>query len=456
MNSSFIIYNANIINEGKIFFGYVVVENGIITSVHDGSLPINLQSSSSGFELLDASNSFLMPGVIDDQVHFRDPGLTHKGDIYSESRAAVAGGITSFMDMPNTNPQTITNALLKEKQYLASQKSLANYSFYLGATNENIEEIKNVDPLTTPGVKVFMGASTGNMLVDEEASLEAIFRESPILVAIHSEAEAIIQKNSKEYRDKYGDDVPMEMHPLIRSAEACYVSTQRAVRIAKKYATRLHILHISTAKELELLDATPFSEQKNITSEVCVHHLWFDDRDYKALGSRIKWNPAIKSEADKAALLAGLNDGRIDVIATDHAPHTVEEKSNSYFKAPSGGPSIQHVLPLMFELAKQGKITHTQIVDKMCHTMARCFDVKNRGFIREGYSADLVILDPNRPWTISKENIISKCGWSPWEGQTLNTSVTHTFVNGHLVWHSGKFDESVMGKPLEFNRKGKL
>lgn len=453
MKSSFIIHNAIIINEGRTFHGYLAVENGFITDVQEGSMPELTAEVLKQTDLIDAGGAYLMPGVIDDQVHFREPGLTHKGDIFTESRAAVAGGITSYMEMPNTNPQTITHERLLEKHAIAAQHSLANYAFYLGATNENIEEIKKVDPSITPGIKVFMGASTGNMLVDDEEVLEAIFRESPILVAIHSEDETIIRANTETYKAQYGQEVPIAMHPLIRSADACLQSTERAMRIAKKYNTRLHILHLSTAAELELLSKMPFSDDKRITAEVCVHHLWFDDHDYDKKGTLIKWNPAIKANTDREALLNALLDNRLDVIATDHAPHTLEEKSHTYFKAPSGGPLVQHALSLMFELSRQGKISPEQIVDKMCHTMARCFGVLKRGYLRKGYHADLVIVNPDRPWTISKNNILYKCGWSPWEGETLHAAITHTFVNGHLAWHDGVIDDKLTGQPLQFNGK---
>lgn len=452
MNSCYIINNARIINEGFIKQGSVFVEDGIISDIFfEPEISTDIIRNKE-FMVIDAKGSYLMPGVIDDQVHFRDPGLTHKGDLFSESRAAVAGGVTSFMDMPNTNPQTITNSLLEDKFKLAAEKSLANYSFYLGATNNNIEEIRKVDPQNVCGIKVFMGASTGNMLVDDEKTLDAIFRESPILVAIHSEYEPLIKTNIEQYKSIYGKEIPMQFHPAIRSEQACFQSTERAVKLALKHNTRLHILHLSTAAETKLLDPSPLSNDKMITAEVCAHHLWFCDSDYEKLGTLIKWNPAIKTAADREGLLKALLDGRIDVVATDHAPHTLDEKLNNYFNAPSGGPLIQHSLSLMFELASQGKISPEKIVEKMCHNMAICFGIEKRGFIRKGYHADITIVNPELPYKIEKSNILYKCGWSPFEGITLQARITHTFVNGKLVFEEGKFDESIKGNALCFNR----
>jgi dihydroorotase len=446
MGHSFLIRNATITNEGRTFQGDVLLENGIISRVASG-----IRHPASGIRSIDATGLLLLPGIIDDQVHFRDPGLTQKGDLHTETRAAVAGGVTSFMDMPNTNPKAVTLKILEDKYRIASEKSLANYSFFLGATNDNLGEIRKADPRTICGLKVFMGASTGNMLVDDPAALEAIFAETKMIVAIHSEDETIIRKNFQIYKDKYGENIPVEAHPMIRSAEACYRSTERAVALARKHNTRLHVLHLSTAREAALLDFTGPLEDKRITGEVCVHHLWFDDRDYARLGSLIKWNPAIKSEAEKNGLFEALLAGRIDLIATDHAPHLIEEKSNPYTSCPSGAPLIQHSLYMMLEFWRQGKITLETIVAKMCHNPAILFRIGNRGFIREGYAADLVLVDPNRPWTVTKENILYKCGWSPVEGCTFTSTVTHTFVNGNAVFVNGVFDESVKGRRLVFN-----
>jgi dihydroorotase len=450
MKTSFLIHNARIINEGRIFSGYLLVNDGLISEVGEGGFTQSGTSFFENYDILDAGGSYLMPGVIDDQVHFREPGLTHKGDIASESRAAVAGGVTSFMEMPNTVPQTVTMDLVNEKKQIAAAVSPANYSFFLGATNENLNEIRQADMNQIPGIKLFMGSSTGNMLVDDQDTLEAIFRDAQGLVAIHSEYEPIIKKNTEIFRQRYGENVPIECHPQIRSNEACFRSTERAVNIARKYNTRLHVLHVSTEEEMALFSTEPYSPLKRITAEVCVHHLWFDDRDYSRYGTRIKWNPAIKAEKDKLALRQALIAGAIDVVATDHAPHTLEEKSNTYFKAPSGGPLVQHSLPLMFELVRKGIFTPEMIADKMCHTMANCFGLRKRGFLRPGYWADLVILNPDQPFTIQSDNILYKCGWSPWEGETLSTSITHTFVNGNLVYANGLFPESPRGMAMEF------
>ncbi|MBE0646642.1 MAG: dihydroorotase [Bacteroidales bacterium] len=405
----------------------------------------------SQIQILDATGKFLLPGIIDDQVHFRDPGLTAKGDIYSESRAAVAGGVTSFMDMPNTNPKTITHKLLEEKFEIAAQKSLANYTFFLGATNDNLEEVRKIDPRKVCGVKVFLGASTGNMLVDQRKALEGIFSQSPVLIAIHSEDEAIIQANIRSFRDQYGENVPMEAHPLIRSAEACYRSSERAVALAREFGSRLHILHLSTALEVSLLDKEMPLREKKITGEVCVHHLWFNDTDYARLGARIKWNPAIKTKEDQQALLDGVLNGSIDLIATDHAPHLLEEKANPYFSSPSGGPLIQHSLVAMLEMHLQGKIPLEMVVQKMAHNPAELFRIEKRGYIREGYFADLVLVDLQAPWTVTPDNILYKCGWSPFEGDTFRSSVLSTWVNGHLAWHQGIIDETHKGQRLSFH-----
>jgi dihydroorotase len=467
MGNSFLIRNSTIVNEGKSFQGDVLIENGIIAEVipNSGQTPPypplekkgepypkpGDQSQSGGLTTINALGLFLLPGIIDDQVHFRDPGLTQKGDLHTETRAAVAGGVTSFMDMPNTTPKAVTLEVLVEKYRIASEKSLANYSFFLGATNDNLDEIRKADPRTICGVKVFMGASTGNMLVDDPAALEAIFAGSKMIVAIHSEDEGIIRANLQRYKEIYGDDIPAEAHPLIRSAEACLRSTERAVSLARKHNTRLHVLHLSTAAEAALLDAPGPLENKRITGEVCVHHIWFDDRDYARLGALIKWNPAIKSEAEKNGLFKALLEDRIDLVATDHAPHLLEEKSNPYTTCPSGAPLIQHSLHMMLEFWRQGRIPLETIVAKMCHNPAILYRIVDRGFIREGYAADLVLVDPNRPWTVSKENILYKCGWSPVDGVTFTSTVTHTFVNGHPVYVNGIFDETVKGRRLLFN-----
>jgi len=442
------IKNALIINENRKFIGSILVKNGYINQIIEGVSDFD----DTDIKIINGKGKVLIPGIIDDQVHFREPGLTGKACIYTESKAAVAGGITSFMEMPNTIPQTVTQELLKEKFDLASESSLANYSFYMGATNDNIDEIIKTDPKNVCGIKVFMGSSTGNMLVDNKESLDKIFSQAPTLVAVHCEDEATIKANTDKYKAEFGNDVPISYHPVIRSEEACYKSSSMAVELAKKHGTRLHILHLSTKKELELLDNSIPLKDKKITGEICVHHLWFDDRDYNKYGTRIKWNPAIKSETDKNALFEAMLDNRLDVIATDHAPHTLEEKSNSYFKAPSGGPLVQHSLNVMLEFYYQGKISLEKIIDKMCHKPAELFNVNKRGYIREGYYADLVLIDLDTEYTVSKDNILYKCQWSPFENKTFHSKITHTFVNGNLVYENGIFNEEVKGMPLEFDR----
>ncbi len=442
------IKNTLIVNENRKFIGSVLIKNGYIKLVIEGE---------SDYEhgdmlVINGEGKVLMPGIIDDQVHFREPGLTRKACIYTESKAAVAGGITSFMEMPNTVPQTVTQELLKEKFDIASESSLANYSFYMGATNDNIEELLKTDPKSVCGIKVFMGSSTGNMLVDNKESLEKIFSQAPTLVAVHCEDEATIKANTEKYKAELGENIPIRYHPVIRSAEACYKSSSMAVELAKKHGTRLHILHLSTEKELDLLDNSIPLKDKKITGEICVHHLWFDDKDYDKLGTKIKWNPAVKSESDKNALFKALLDDRLDVIATDHAPHTLEEKSNSYFKAPSGGPLVQHSLNVMLEFYHQNKISLEKIADKMCHKPAELFKVSKRGYIREGYCADLVLIDLDTEYTVSKENILYKCKWSPFENQVFHSKITHTFVNGNLVYENGIFHEEIKGRALEFDR----
>lgn len=390
--------------------------------------------------------------MIDDQVHFREPGLTHKADIFTESMAAVAGGITSFMEMPNTVPNTLTQDLLADKYEIAAQTSLANYSFYMGASNDNIEEVLKTDPKNVCGIKVFMGSSTGNMLVDNEKTLENIFSKAPILVATHCEDEATIRHNLAEFKAKYGEDLTIEMHPLIRSAEACYKSSSLAVELAKTYQTRLHILHISTAKEIALFDNITPLKDKKITAEACVHHLWFNDQDYASKGNFIKWNPAVKTEDDQKGVLRGVLENYIDVIATDHAPHTLAEKQQPYSQAPSGGPLVQHALPALLEMHLQGKISLEKIVEKTAHNLAICFDIEKRGFIREGYWADLVLVNLKDSWKVTKLNNFYKCGWSPFDGDTFQASISHTFVSGNLAYQNGKFTTDQIGKRLTFAR----
>ena len=443
--SSTLISNALLINEGKIFLADVFIQNGLIAQIGQ-SLDVQADES------IDAEGKYLMPGIIDDQVHFREPGLTHKGELYTESKAAVAGGITSFMEMPNTKPQTLTQELLEQKYQRAKEVSLANYSFFMGASNDNLEEVLKTDPKNVGAIKIFMGSSTGNMLVDDKSVLENIFEKSKMLIAVHCEDEATIQQNTAHYKSIYGEDVPIEMHPKIRSDEACYKSSSMAIELAKKHDTRLHVFHLSTAKEMELFRNDIPLEEKRITAEVCIHHLWFDDSQYADKGTHIKWNPAVKSKADKEAVFEALLDDRIDIIATDHAPHTLEEKNNTYFDAPSGGPLVQHALVAMLELYHQGKIRLEKIVEKMCHAPAICFQVENRGFIREGYAADLVLVEIDNPWEVNKDNILYKCAWSPFEGNTFKSRVTHTWVNGHLAYQNGSFDESQKGHRLTFDR----
>jgi len=449
MNKGYLIKNAIIVNEGMVFGGGVYINDGLIKMVFmDGDQP----AVPNGAKVIDAMGLHLIPGVIDDQVHFRDPGLTQKADLFTESRAAVAGGVTSFMEMPNTNPQTLTQELLEEKYRLGAEKSLANYSFYMGVSNDNLEEVIKTDPATVCGIKVFMGASTGNMLVDDPEVLEKLFEKAPTLLAAHCEDEPTIQENIRILKERFGDDVPIDYHPLIRSEEACYRSSSFAVALARKYNTRLHVLHLSTARELGLFTNEIPLEKKRVTAEVCVHHLWFHDADYPRLGTLIKWNPAIKTMDDRDELLKAVIDDRIDVIATDHAPHTIEEKDNSYFNAPSGGPLVQHSLPAMLEFFHKGAITMEKIVEKMCHAPAKCFNIKKRGFIREGYAADLTLVDLQSPWRVEKDNILYKCGWSPFKGEKFQSKVTHTFVNGHMAYCEGVFDDSKLGKRLVFER----
>jgi len=444
-----LIHKATIINEGVSFTGSVLLEGERITRIFTGDVPEAVLNACR--QVIDARGLYLIPGVIDDQVHFRDPGLTHKGDLSTESRAAVAGGVTSFMEMPNTNPQTVTLAALDRKMEMAAGKSAANFSFYLGATNDNIAELKKMDPKKVCGVKVFMGASTGNMLVDDESSLQRIFAEVDALIATHCEKEEIIRENSETYRKKFGEVIPISFHPQIRSAEACYRSSAQAIELADRYGTRLHVLHLSTAREMGLFSHAPLGEKK-ITAEVCVHHLWFSDEDYDRLGARIKWNPAIKTAEDRQALREALLQGKLDVVATDHAPHLLTEKEGGCLRAASGGPLVQHSLQVMLELAGKGIYSKEFVVEKMCHAPARLFRVKERGFIREGYFADLVLIDPVKPCTVTAGNVLYKCGWSPFEGEIFGCSVTKTFVNGQIVYEEGKVAENLFGQPLVFDR----
>lgn len=441
-----LIVNANIVNEGAVREGDILIDGEFIESI-DGDL-----SSVKADTTIDAKGRYLFPGVIDDQVHFREPGLTHKATIASESRAAVAGGVTSFMEMPNTVPPAFTQSLLEDKYQIASRNSLANYSFFIGASNDNLDEVLRTDVKRVCGLKIFMGSSTGNLLVDDPRMLNDLFSQFPGLIATHCEDEATIRSNSDKYREQYGEDLPIRFHPLIRSEEACYKSSSLAVELAKANGTRLHILHISTAKETKLFDAAVPLSQKQITAEACIHHLWFNDRDYDRLGTLIKWNPAVKTVDDQQAIFQAMLEGRIDVVATDHAPHTREEKNHSYFQAPSGGPLVQHSLVAMLEFYHRGKITLDTIVEKMCHNPAVVFKIGKRGFLREGYYADMVIVDLDSPWTVGEENILAKCGWSPFTGTLFRSSVTHTFVSGHLAYANGKLDDSRMGKRLTFER----
>ena len=439
-----LIKNSFVVDSGTLQKKDILISNDIIQKV---SSEINIKAD----RILDCSGLHIIPGVIDDQVHFREPGLTHKGDIYSESKAAVAGGITSFMEMPNTSPQTLTQDLLKKKFLLGEKKSLANFSFFMGASNDNINEVLLCDPKKVGAIKIFMGSSTGNMLVNKLDTLNELFKKSRILLVVHCEDEDIINKNLNIYKEKYGDNIPINCHPKIRTEEACFKSSSLAIELAKKHKTRLHIFHISTAKELShFINDLPI-EKKQITSEACIHHLWFSEKDYDKKGAYIKWNPSVKTENDKKKLIDAVNSNLIDVVASDHAPHTLNEKNNNYIKCPSGGPLVQHSLVAMLDLYHDGLISLEKIVEKMCHNPAKLFRIKKRGFIKEGYYADLTILDLNKSWTVSKENILYKCGWSPFEGHTFKSSVQSCFVNGNLVYNSGKFDESFRGLPLEFN-----
>ena len=445
--NSILIKNAKIVNEGQIFEGDVLIEGEYITDIAE-----SISVKSTNTTIVDAEGNFLLPGMIDDQVHFREPGLTHKGDIASESRAAIAGGITSFIEQPNTVPNAVTQEILEQKYEIAAENSYANYSFMMGATNDNLEEVLRTNPKNVAGIKIFLGSSTGNMLVDNEAVLEKIFSATPMLIAVHCEDEQTIKNNLEKYIAEYGDDVPVTAHHLIRSEEACYLSSSKAIALAKKTGARLHIFHLSTAKEMELFTNKIPLQDKKITAEVCIHHLWFTNDDYATKGNFIKWNPAVKTADDRKALWEALLDGRIDVIATDHAPHTLEEKKQSYLKAPSGGPLVQHALVALFEAHHQGKISIEKIVEKTAHNPAILFKIEKRGFIKKGYYADLAIVNAGLPWRVNKQNILYKCGWSPFEGTTFTSRITHTFVNGQLVYHNFKVKDIRNGKRLLFDR----
>ncbi len=442
-----LIKNAKIVNEGIIFEGDVLIEDEFIVEIRD-----NISVKSGETKIIDAEGNYLIPGAIDDQVHFREPGLTHKGDIASESKAAIAGGITSFIEQPNTIPNAVTQDLLEAKYQIAAKQSYANYSFMMGVTNTNLEEVLKTNPKNVAGLKIFLGSSTGNMLVDDDAVLEKLFSATDLLIAVHCEDEQTIKNNLEKYQLEYGEDIPVTMHHLIRSEEACYRSSSKTIALAKKTGARLHIFHLSTAKEMELFTNKIPLKEKRITAEVCIHHLWFTNDDYATKGNFIKWNPAIKTSKDREALWKALLDDRIDVIATDHAPHTLEEKQQSYLKAPAGGPLVQHAVVAMFEAHLQGKISIEKIVEKMAHNPAILFKIEKRGFIKEGYYADLVIVNPGLPWNVKKENILYKCGWSPFEGVTFKSRITHTFVNGQLVYNNFKVNKIRAGKRLLFDR----
>ena len=441
-----LIKNAQIVNEGKIFKSDVLIENDLIAKI---SSTISEENADT---IINAEGKFLIPGVIDDQVHFREPGLTHKGDIESESKAAIAGGVTSFIEQPNTVPNAVTQELLEEKYKIASEKSYANYSFSMGGTNDNLEEVLKTNPRNVAAIKLFLGSSTGNMLVDNPEILEEIFSQVKMPICVHCEDEATIRRNTEIYKEQYGEDIPVKFHHLIRSEEACYLSSSKAIELAKKTGARLHIYHLSTAKETELFRNDIPLKDKKITAEVCVHHLHFTNEDYETKGSLIKWNPAVKTETDKNGLWEALLDDRIDVIATDHAPHTLEEKSNKYLSCPSGAPLVQYSLPVMFEYFKKGKISLEKVVEKMCHNPAILFEIEKRGYVKEGYKADLVLINPNAEITVSKENIQSKCGWSPLEKETFHSEITHTFVNGFLAYENGKVFPEKHGERLLFER----
>ncbi len=443
---NYLIKGATIVNENKTFISDVLIENEKIKTI---AVDITTDED---VTVIDADGKYLIPGFIDDQVHFREPGLTHKANIETESRAAAAGGITTFIEQPNTVPQATTQKLLEDKFEIASKSSYVNYSFMFGGTNDNLDELLKTNPKNVAGIKLFLGSSTGNMLVDNVEVLEKIFSSTKMIISVHCEDEATIRENTRIYKEKYGDDIPIKYHPIIRSEEACYISSSKAIELAKKTGARLHIFHVSTAKETELFRNDIPLEEKQITAEVCVHHLWFNDKDYESKGTYIKWNPAVKTENDRLGLWEALLDNRIDVIATDHAPHTLEEKNNVYTKAPSGGPLVQHALVAILEKVKEGVIPLEKAVEKLSHNPAKLFQIENRGFIREGYYADLVLVDLNKPQTVSKDNVLYKCGWSPFEGVTFSSSILQTFVNGNLIYNNGDFNDEIKGKRLTFNR----
>ena len=446
MTKGILIQNATIVNENKIFKGDILLENEIITKISSKIKPTK------NVEVINAEGKFLIPGFIDDQVHFREPGLTHKANIATESRAAIAGGITTFIEMPNTVPQATTQHLLEDKFKIAAADSYANYSFMFGGTNDNLEELLKTDPKKVAGIKLFLGSSTGNMLVDNEEVLEKIFSSTKMIISVHCEDEGTIRKNTAIYKEKYGDDIPLKYHPLIRSEEACYLSSSKAIELAKKTGARLHIFHLSTEKETHLFRNDIPLEEKQITSEVCIHHLWFSDKDYEEKGTHIKWNPAVKTEKDRLGLWKALLDDRIDVLATDHAPHTLDEKNNNYLNAPSGGPLVQHAIIALLEKVKEGVIPIEKAVEKMSHNPAKLFQIEKRGYIKKGYYADLVLIDTNSPWTVTRENLLYKCGWSPFEGTAFQSKISRTFVNGHLMYDQGKFNDTIKGKRITFNR----
>ena len=443
---SYLIKGATIVNENKTFKGDVFIENEEIKEIASA---INVADN---VKVINAEGKYLIPGFIDDQVHFREPGLTHKANIETESRAAAAGGITTFIEQPNTVPQATNQKLLEDKFQIASKSSYVNYSFMFGGTNDNLEELLKTDPKTVAGIKLFLGSSTGNMLVDDVEVLEKIFSSTKMIISLHCEDEATIRKNTATYKEKFGDDIPIKYHPVIRSEEACYISSSKAIELAKKTGARIHIFHVSTAKETHLFRNDIPLEEKQITAEVCVHHLWFNDKDYDEKGTFIKWNPAVKTEQDRLGLWEALLDDRIDVLATDHAPHTLEEKNNVYTKAPSGGPLVQHAVLAILEKVKEGVIPIEKAVEKMSHNPAKLFQIEKRGFIKEGYFADLVLIDPKQSQTVTKENVLYKCGWSPFEGTTFSSTITHTFVNGNLIYNEGVFNDDIKGKRLTFNR----
>ncbi|WP_430929214.1 dihydroorotase [Polaribacter marinivivus] len=443
---SYLIKGATIVNENKTFKGDVLIENEEIKEIASA---INVADN---VNVINAEGKYLIPGFIDDQVHFREPGLTHKANIETESRAAAAGGITTFIEQPNTVPQATNQKLLEDKFQIASKSSYVNYSFMFGGTNDNLEELLKTDPKTVAGIKLFLGSSTGNMLVDDVEVLEKIFSSTKMIISLHCEDEATIRKNTAIYKEKFGDDIPIKYHPVIRSEEACYISSSKAIELAKKTGARIHIFHVSTAKETHLFRNDIPLEEKQITAEVCVHHLWFNDKDYDEKGTFIKWNPAVKTEQDRLGLWEALLDDRIDVLATDHAPHTLEEKNNVYTKVPSGGPLVQHAVLAILEKVKEGVIPIEKAVEKMSHNPAKLFQIEKRGFIKEGYFADLVLIDPKQSQTVNKENVLYKCGWSPFEGTTFSSTITHTFVNGNLIYNEGVFNDDIKGKRLTFNR----